>query len=98
VEDAAVAQEIEVTEEQLRDGKRIPLRFVRFQSVNSLHVCVFYLMSTSPDKLCRFLWRLIKEAKMKPESTHSTSSLLEFMGYDTYLSYRLFLTEHYSGS
>jgi len=35
-----VAQILEVTEDQLKDGKRIPLRFVRFQSVNSLHIFV----------------------------------------------------------
>lgn len=38
-----VAQILEVTEDQLKDGKRIPLRFVRFQSVNSLHVSVMLL-------------------------------------------------------
>lgn len=31
-------QEFELTEEQLTEGKRIPLRFVRFQAVNALHV------------------------------------------------------------
>lgn len=31
-------QEFELTEEQLKEGKRIPLRFVRFQAVNALHV------------------------------------------------------------
>lgn len=41
VEDAKepdAAQIIELTEDQLTEGKRIPLRFVRFQSVGSLHV------------------------------------------------------------
>ncbi|EKM55798.1 uncharacterized protein PHACADRAFT_195847 [Phanerochaete carnosa HHB-10118-sp] len=34
------AQIIELTDEQVAEGKRIPLRFVRFQSVNSLHIFV----------------------------------------------------------
>lgn len=42
VEDAEagteVAQTIELSEDQVRDGQKIPLRFVRFQNVNSLHV------------------------------------------------------------
>lgn len=33
-----VAQVLELTPEQVNDGKRIPLRFVRFQSVNTLNV------------------------------------------------------------
>jgi len=65
VEDAEFIQEIEVTEQQLRGGERIPLKYVKFQSVNSLHT---------------FLSHPIKEAKLKPESTHSTASVLEFMG------------------
>ncbi|KAF7796793.1 hypothetical protein EIP86_007977 [Pleurotus ostreatoroseus] len=43
VEDAKepdAAQIIELTEEQVTQGKRIPLRYVRFQSVNSLHIFV----------------------------------------------------------
>lgn len=32
------AQIIELTPEQVAQGRRIPLRFVRFQNVNSLHV------------------------------------------------------------
>ena len=35
-------QELELTEAQLTQGARIPLRFVRFQSVNSLHVRFFF--------------------------------------------------------
>lgn len=34
-----VAQVLELTADQVKDGKRIPLRFVRFQSVNTLNVC-----------------------------------------------------------
>ncbi|KAI0057109.1 DUF1000-domain-containing protein [Artomyces pyxidatus] len=34
------AQIIELTEEQVKEGKPIPLRFVRFQTVNSLHIFV----------------------------------------------------------
>ncbi|KAI0710409.1 PITH domain-containing protein [Cerioporus squamosus] len=33
-------QEIELTEEDVAEGKKIPLRFVRFQSVTSLHIFV----------------------------------------------------------
>ncbi|KIP03679.1 hypothetical protein PHLGIDRAFT_121377 [Phlebiopsis gigantea 11061_1 CR5-6] len=33
-------QELELTETQLTQGARIPLRFVRFQSVNSLHIFI----------------------------------------------------------
>jgi hypothetical protein len=44
VEDADepdVAQILEISEDEVKEGKRIPLRFVRFQAVNSLHVCPF---------------------------------------------------------
>ena len=34
----AVAQVIEIPEDVIKEGKYIPLRFVRFQAVNSLHV------------------------------------------------------------
>lgn len=37
---SAALQEIELTEEQVREGARVPLRFVRFQNVTSLHVSV----------------------------------------------------------
>ncbi|PCH38768.1 DUF1000-domain-containing protein [Wolfiporia cocos MD-104 SS10] len=40
IEDGEIAQEFELTEEQVREGKRIPLRYVRFQGVNSLHIFV----------------------------------------------------------
>jgi len=38
--DSDVAQTIELTPEQARNGQRIPLRYVRFQAVNSLHIFV----------------------------------------------------------
>jgi hypothetical protein len=43
VEDAqepAAAQVLDLDEATVKDGKGIPLRFVRFQSVNSLHIFV----------------------------------------------------------
>ncbi|KAH9857755.1 DUF1000-domain-containing protein [Lenzites betulinus] len=41
VEDAAsVLQELTLAPEDVREGRRVPLRFVRFQSVNSLHIFV----------------------------------------------------------
>ena len=33
-----VAQELELTPAQVAEGARVPLRFVRFQSVNTLNV------------------------------------------------------------
>ena len=35
-----VAQTLQLSEEDVRIGKQIPLRFVRFQSVNSMHVSI----------------------------------------------------------
>jgi len=40
VDDGEVAQEFELTEDQVREGKKIPLRYVRFQAVNTLHIFV----------------------------------------------------------
>jgi hypothetical protein len=37
-DEQSVAQIIELTEEQTTGGHKIPLRFVRFQKVTSLHV------------------------------------------------------------
>ena len=37
-EPQAVVQEFELSEEDVREGRRLPLRFVRFQSITSLHV------------------------------------------------------------
>ena len=37
-EQQAIVQEIELTEDDLREGRKLPLRFVRFQSITSLHV------------------------------------------------------------
>ncbi|KAI0316801.1 PITH domain-containing protein [Amylostereum chailletii] len=39
-EEPDVAQKLELTADQTREGRRIGLRFVRFQSVNSLHIFV----------------------------------------------------------
>ena len=37
-EPQAVVQEFELSEEDVREGRRLPLRFVRFQSITSLDV------------------------------------------------------------
>ncbi|KAJ4500161.1 DUF1000-domain-containing protein [Lentinula lateritia] len=39
-EEPAVAQVLELDEETVKEGKPVPLRFVRFQSVNSLHIFI----------------------------------------------------------
>jgi hypothetical protein len=39
-EEPAVAQVLELDEETVKEGKPVPLRFVRFQNVNILHVFV----------------------------------------------------------
>ena len=40
-QESEVAQVVQLSEEDIRVGKAIPLRFVRFQSVNSVHVSTF---------------------------------------------------------
>ena len=52
-EQQAVVQEIELSEEDVREGKKVPLRFVRFQSINSLHVSAFsrYALILCPRRL-----------------------------------------------
>lgn len=42
-QESEVAQVIQLSEEDVRVGKHIPLRFVRFQSVNSVHVSTSFL-------------------------------------------------------
>lgn len=39
-QESEVAQVVQLSEEDIRAGNRIPLRFVRFQSVNSVHLFV----------------------------------------------------------
>ncbi|KAF9023353.1 hypothetical protein BDZ89DRAFT_1069960 [Hymenopellis radicata] len=43
-----VAQVLELSEEDVAQGKLIQLRFVRFQKVNSLHVCSSLSCALSP--------------------------------------------------
>lgn len=38
LDDKSAAQVLELTEEQVKNGEKVQLRFVKFQSVNSLHV------------------------------------------------------------
>jgi PITH domain len=67
-EEPQVAQIIELDAETVTSGNVIPLRFVRFQSVLSLHVsapkalCVPILISPVP----RSSFHRTKEQKMKP--------------------------------
>jgi len=72
-----VAQVLELTEEQVTNGSPIPLRFVRFQAVLSLHVrCTRRI----DDRWCFFadgtagrsLWLRIMVVRMRRESTLST--------------------------
>jgi hypothetical protein len=43
-EEPEVAQILEISEEDVKDGKPIALRFVRFQTVTSLHVSLFWFV------------------------------------------------------
>ncbi|KAI0371829.1 DUF1000-domain-containing protein [Pilatotrama ljubarskyi] len=46
-DEKSVVQELELSEDDVREGRKIPLRFVRFQSVNSLHI---FVMSNQGDE------------------------------------------------
>jgi hypothetical protein len=48
--DGEAAQIIDLTEDVVTQGQRIPLRFVRFQNVNSLHI---FVVSNGGDELTR---------------------------------------------
>ncbi|KAI0075789.1 DUF1000-domain-containing protein [Panus rudis PR-1116 ss-1] len=48
-EEPEASQIIDLTEDQVKEGKRIPLRFVRFQSVSSLHIFVVNNTSGSDE-------------------------------------------------
>jgi len=37
-----VAQVVQLSKDEVSTGKQVPLRFVRFQSVNSVHVSMFH--------------------------------------------------------
>ena len=50
-EPQAVVQELELSEEDVREGRKVPLRFVRFQSVNSLHVSAM-ICATAGSMMC----------------------------------------------
>ena len=67
-EQQAVVQEIELSEEDVREGKKVPLRFVRFQSINSLHVSAFsrYALIVSTTSLC-----LLRGVQISNTKNHS---------------------------
>ncbi len=44
-EEPDVAQVLELSEEEVKEGKQVALRFVRFQKVNSLHVRILHFIS-----------------------------------------------------
>ena len=72
-----VAQVLELTEEQVTNGSPVPLRFVRFQAVSSLHVRGTRRID---DRWCFFadgtagrsLWLRTMVVRMRRESTLST--------------------------
>ena len=65
-EEPAVAQVLEIPDDVINEGKHITLRFVRFQTVNSLHVSAsfghkFFVL----HKDSRSSWLRIKGRRMK---------------------------------
>jgi hypothetical protein len=71
VEDAEehqVSQIFELDEETVTTGKRIPLRFVKFQSVQSIHVTYFQNSLKSGSSSCtRFLSLQTRVTKRRRE-------------------------------
>jgi hypothetical protein len=74
VEDAVepeAAQILELSEAQVKNGEKVPLRFVRFQNVNSLHVRFYASCNYSvlPSDISFLMYRFsssrIKVRKMK---------------------------------
>lgn len=71
--DEDASQILSLAEGDLKDGKRIPLKFVRFQSVNSLHVrvtLVAVINALTMDYGFRSSSRQIKMARRKQGSIH----------------------------
>lgn len=79
VQDASepqVAQVIELDAETATSGNLIPLRFVRFQSVLSLHVSTIYsfdILTLHQIPVPRYLFHPIKGERMKPGLTRLIS-------------------------
>jgi hypothetical protein len=63
-----VAQVLEVPEDTIREGQPIPLRYVRFQSVNSLHVSTTAAVSHSGKHVTFVDLRRIKSRRSRPDS------------------------------
>jgi hypothetical protein len=80
VEDASepdAAQVLELSREDVvEEGKRIFLRFVRFQSVNSLHVCSHYVFRSSPADKARQIFIKSNQG----EGDESRLDVLEIFG------------------
>ena len=102
VEDAQepdAAQVLELSEEEVSEGRPIKLKFVRFQSLESLHVSFFflyfdrdpsvYLLKQYFSRPLRSLWRQTKEAKTRHVLTRSIYSATLSSMLSTFLNNEL---------
>jgi hypothetical protein len=67
-----VAQVLELSEDTVKQAKHIPLRYVRFQTVNSLHVSTLVLSNEFILTIIRFSSHLTRAEKMSPALMPST--------------------------
>jgi len=74
-----VAQVVQLSEEDVRVGKPIPLRFVRFQSVNSVHVSVSLLRNVDALKPDLFSQKLFVKSN-QGGSDETRVDELDFFG------------------
>ena len=107
VEDAKepdAAQVIELTEEQVKEGKPIPLRFVRFQSVSILHVSV-YLLSAFRHKMFKAMIQIFVQSNFGDEDATridavdvlGTPSLYACLAYVMIPANSFLFSDHRSG-